>query len=70
MECPYCHEEAKKGFIYPHGGALKWIDESKDKGVFFNAFASGVVIRNYEDLNRIEAHYCKACKKLIIDVVE
>ncbi|GKU24110.1 PF20097 family protein [Clostridium folliculivorans] len=70
MECPYCHKEAEKGFIYTREGSLKWIEESKDKGVFFNAFASGVVMRNYEDLNKIEAYYCKDCKKMIIDVVE
>lgn len=68
MECPYCHKMMEKGVIYVDRGPLKWIEESKDKGVFLSTFQKGIKLTNIFDSNNIKPYYCKDCKKMIIDV--
>ncbi len=68
MKCPYCEVEMEKGIIHGDRYAIKWIEETRDKGAIVNFFQKGVKLTNPWTSNSIEAYYCKACKKIIIDV--
>lgn len=68
MECPYCHQEMEKGIIYGERFALKWIEESRDKGTIISAFQKGIKLTDPWGSNGIETYYCRDCEKMLIDV--
>ena len=68
MECPYCHQMMEKGVIHGHGFALKWIEESRDKGQMISPFQRGIKLTDAWNLNELETYYCRNCQKMIFDV--
>lgn len=68
MECPYCHQQMEKGVIYGHKVALKWIEESRDKGPLLSHFQRGIKLTDAWSLNELETYYCRNCQKMIMDV--
>lgn len=70
MECPYCHQKMEKGVIHGDRYAIKWIEESRDRGGIISLFQKGIKLTNPWTSNEIEAYYCRNCKKMIIDINE
>lgn len=67
MECPYCGEKMKRGFIHGDRYSLKWIPEEKDKGALLQWFSKGIKLEDsYGD--SVESFCCESCKKIVIDV--
>lgn len=66
-KCPYCKKEMKKGIIHSDRYNLKWIPESKDKGVIFSPFIKGKKLTNINK-DYLDVYYCEDCKKMIFEV--
>lgn len=58
----------EKGVIHGDRYAIKWIEESKDRGAIINMFQKGIKLTYPWISNKIEAYFCRHCKKMIIDV--
>lgn len=67
--CVTCNQEMKKGYIYSDRYALKWIEESKDKGAILSPFIKGVKLTNI-DKPKVICYYCEKCQMIYIDVKE
>lgn len=65
--CPYCRKEMQIGIMHSDRYNLKWIPESKDKGVILSPFIKG---KKLTDIHKdyLEVYYCKDCKKMIFEV--
>lgn len=70
MECPFCHQIMEKGFIHGDRYAIRWIEESKDKGFFRRMFQKGIQLTDPWASNKLETYYCKNCEKMIFDVMK
>ncbi len=68
MQCPYCGEEMKRGYIHGDRYSLKWVPEENDKGQLLQWFSKGIKLTNGFLNNSVESFYCENCKKIIIDV--
>lgn len=70
MECPYCKQEMKKGYLKGDGRSkVRWKEEGKKRS--FGDTLAGVglpmAVKYYWVDFKIPGEYCKQCKKLIID---
>lgn len=73
MNCPYCNNEMKRGYISaynrlswtPEGeiarGATKWA-QSPNSILLAEYFLVGAA--------KVNAHYCNSCKKIVIDLLD
>lgn len=68
MNCPYCGEKMKRGFINGDRYSLKWIPEEKDKGPLLQWLSKGIKLADVFADNGIESFCCENCKKIIIDI--
>jgi len=71
MKCPYCGAELKKGEIVS-GQGMRWHPEEA------SGAAAGPIrltkpgmkgfLKSLQEGFSVEAHYCEACKKLIVSL--
>lgn len=69
MDCPYCGTKMTPGLIPGDRYSLKWFSKEDYNKSFFH-FRKGIKLTNVWEYNRMDAHLCHNCKKLIIDVSE
>lgn len=72
MDCPYCGSAMQHGEIYGDGRMkVSWIPQSRFPQTFWDKVLSADLHRltdvAYKSGFWIEADYCKACKKMIIE---
>lgn len=68
MECPYCKQEMKRGYLDGDGRrSVRWLEEGKRLTVADKLAGNGVVAKATWGTFKIPGEYCKNCKKLIID---
>ena len=68
MKCPYCNAELKKGEIVS-SHRMKWFsEEPADSAGPIGLTKVGVkgFLKAAQEGFSVEAHYCEACKKLIV----
>ena len=73
MNCPYCNNEMKKGYIGSRREVLSWTPENERKD--FNIWAvspHGVKLGKYSVFSgsKVISYCCESCNKVIIDVNE
>lgn len=69
MKCPYCSADMEEGTIYGDRYQLKWLP--KTQKLLMGIWAKGGLKLGQGGMtgrSRVEANWCSACKKLIIDV--
>ena len=68
MNCPYCNNEMRKGYIPSTSGLARWYAEGEKPSLSIKN--SGVRFSNNSALEKqtIESYYCEFCKKIIIDI--
>jgi hypothetical protein len=67
MNCPYCDEIMKKGYINGDRYALKWVEGEHPS--FWSFFKKGIKLTRFlENGNSLESYYCEGCNKIIIEV--
>lgn len=70
MECPYCKQEMKKGYLKGDGRQkVRWQEEGK-KNSLGDKFARGGLpeaVKYSLVTFQLPGEYCKSCKKLIIE---
>lgn len=68
MECPYCRQEMKRGYLGGDGRrSVRWHEEGKRLTVADKLVGSGTVAKATWGTFKIPGAYCRNCKKLIID---
>ena len=70
MECPYCKQEMKRGYIKGDGRRkVRWHDEEEKKVLVEIIFGVGELeaVEYGFGTFKIFGCYCEKCKKLIID---
>jgi hypothetical protein len=70
MKCPYCDNEMKKGYIFNPRMPVYWYPENEKPGfTVFSAPYNGVKLSKFPLFRSAKAiaHYCDACKKIVID---
>lgn len=67
MTCPCCKNVMEKGAIHSDRYALKWISDKNDIGTLFAPFVKGIKLTNINK-SYVDAFYCEACNKIIIDI--
>jgi hypothetical protein len=70
MECPYCKQEMKRGYLKGDGRSkVRWQEEGKK--VTFSDKVAGIGLTEATKYSwgtfQLPGEYCKNCKKLIID---
>lgn len=71
MQCPYCKDRMRKGYIQS-SDRLSWTPIEEDFFALFKWSKSknGVKISDFNfPYSRTEAYYCDKCKKVIIDTL-
>ncbi len=69
MECPYCKQEMKRGYLYGDGRrSVRWQEEGKKLMITDKLAGIGVVAKATWGTFKIPGEYCKKCRKLIIDI--
>lgn len=69
MECPYCKQEMKRGYLYGDGRrSVRWHEEGKKLSISDKMAGTGVVAKATWGTFKIPGEYCKKCRKLIIDI--
>lgn len=68
MKCPYCDAELKKGEIVSSHGMHWFPEEPADSAGHIGLTKVGVkgFLKALQEGFSVEAHYCEACKKLIV----
>jgi len=75
MLCPYCQKKTEHGWI--EGGACEMNWKPQKTGPFTSSNADhheGAVVlslfsvKSFLNKNRVEAYFCRDCRKIIIDV--
>ncbi len=70
MECPYCKQEMKRGFLKGDGRSkVRWQEEGKKNSLADKLAGAGLpeVAKYSLGAFQLPGEYCKRCKKLIID---
>ena len=71
MNCPFCNEEMRNGYIYGDRYPLKWLPEKKNLVLGLWAMGGDTLGEGgFVDRPRVKANKCNACNKLIIDLNE
>ncbi len=74
MNCPYCDSEMQNGIILGPAARLCWTpeEEIEDRGIsrFYKTPNSIILAQTNIPFNdsRVQAHYCKTCNIIIIDL--
>ena len=71
MECPYCSEELKKGFIKTYGENIAWTPDGEvHPRIRWERSKNSVEIAHFNVLNGAcsEAYYCPKCRCVIIKI--
>lgn len=68
MNCPYCKNEMKKGYIAGDRLSLRWMPSEVEKMSLIKWLKRGVKLSYVLDGNCVDAFYCEQCEKVIIDV--
>jgi len=66
MDCPYCKNDMKEGFIPRDRYSIKWIP-GEDSGIFAQ-FRKGIKLTRTLEDGSVAAYFCEGCKKIIIDL--
>lgn len=70
MECPYCKQEMKKGYLKGDGRSkVRWHEEGKKSSLADKMVGIGLpeVAKYSLGAFQLPGAYCKNCKKLIIN---
>ena len=70
MECPYCKQEMKKGYLKGDGRQkVRWQEEGKKTSLADKFAGAGLpeAVKYSLGYFQLSGEYCKNCKKLIID---
>ncbi|MBQ8799920.1 MAG: hypothetical protein IJZ55_10180 [Lachnospiraceae bacterium] len=70
MECPYCKQEMKQGYLKGDGRmSVRWHEEGKRISLGDKMTGSGGLQATKYSWGtfKLPGRYCKSCKKLIID---
>lgn len=70
MECPYCKQEMKQGYLKGDGRmSVRWHEEGKQISFGDKLAGSGVLqaARYSWGTFKLPGEYCSSCKKLMID---
>lgn len=68
MECPYCKQEMKRGYLYGDGRrSVRWQEEGKKLMITDKMAGIGLVAKATWGTFKIPGEYCKNCKKLMIE---
>jgi len=71
IKCPYCSMPMVRGVIHQTGlYGIKWIPLDQDKGCILSPLIGGIYLTSGLDRNQVEALYCAACGKIVIDLNE
>ena len=69
MKCPYCNAELKKGEIVSSHG-MTWYPEETADSAAGRILLTKVGVKGFwkavQEGFSVEAHYCEACKKIIL----
>ena len=69
MKCPKCEREMKKGYLHNGTQPIQWIPENRKPSIWRGGVAEGAAVCGEENFwkgYRAEAHYCSACKVVIL----
>lgn len=67
MQCPYCNEEMKKGYIQSPRHKIFW-GEEKCSGILTTPADNDITLsRGILSEPAVESYCCKKCKKIIIE---
>ena len=70
MECPYCKQEMKRGYLKGDGRQkVRWQEDGNDHALADAVFRVGLpdAVKYSWGKFKIPGEYCKNCKKLIIE---
>lgn len=72
VQCPYCKNDMKKGFVEGDGrNNIIWVEESEKRNFLDNMLGKKCVMLAKREIwvrSSVDAYYCEGCKKVIIDV--
>ena len=70
MECPYCKQEMKKGYLKGDGRSkVRWHEEGQHISITDKMAGNGLpeAVEYSWGAFKLSGEYCKKCKKLIIN---
>ncbi len=66
MQCPYCNEEMKKGYIQSPRQQIFW-GEEKRKMIIAPSSSDVPLSEGLFSVPAVESYCCQKCKKIIIE---
>ena len=70
MECPYCKQEMKRGYLKGDGRSMvRWYEEGQHISIADKVAGTGLpeAVEYSWGKFKLPGEYCKSCKKLIIE---
>ena len=69
MQCPYCNEEMKHGYIQSPRHQIFWSEKKrKNYSIFITPSNPDVSLSNgFLSIPAVESYCCQKCKKIIIE---
>ena len=71
MKCPRCEREMQKGYFRNANQSVQWIPETSKPSIWKSGVAKGAIELGDCSFSRgywVDAHYCPACRFVIVPV--